>query len=92
LPRLYTKHYANLKIEDHDYFQGRINRGLSPITCPRLLRTAANKDDRLSRWALKLTIRRHHNVASVALANKMTRVAWAMMKNETTYNANMAAA
>jgi transposase len=56
------------------------------------LRTAANKDDRLSRWALKLTERRHHNVASVALANKMTRVAWAMMKNETAYDASKAAA
>jgi transposase len=53
---------------------------------------AANKDDRLARWALNLSERRHYNVAAVALANKMTRVAWAMMKNETTYDANCVAA
>ena len=52
------------------------------------LRTAKGKDDRLSRWAVKLAASRHHNVAAVALANKMTRVAWAMMKNGTEYQPN----
>ncbi len=30
----------------------------------------------------------HHNVAAVALANKMARIAWAMMKNGTEYQPN----
>jgi len=45
------------------------------------LRTAKGKDDRLSRWVTRLAETRHHNVAAVALANKMARIAWAMMKN-----------
>ncbi len=49
------------------------------------LRTAKNKDDRLSRWVSRLAETRHHNVAAVALANKMARIAWAMMKNGTEY-------
>jgi transposase len=54
------------------------------------LRTAKNKQDRLSRWVSRLAETRHHNVAAVALANKMTRVAWAMMKNGTEYRPHLA--
>jgi len=53
------------------------------------LRTAKNKDDRLSRWVTRLAETRHHNVAAVALANKMARIAWAMMKNGTEYQPHL---
>ena len=43
------------------------------------VRTAKDKDDRLSRWIINLQARRHSNVVAVALANKMARMAWAMM-------------
>ena len=56
------------------------------------LRTAAGKNDRLSRWALALAQRSHANVASTALANKMARVAWAMLKHGTAYDPNGLAA
>src|SRR5712692_5640572 len=37
----------------------------------------------LSRWSVQLTSRTHRNVAGVALANKLARVAWAVLaKNE----------
>ena len=49
------------------------------------LRTAPGKNDRLSRWALELAKRSHPNVAVTALANKMARVAWAMLRHGTTY-------
>ena len=52
------------------------------------LRTAAGKNDRLSRWALALAQRSHANVAATALANKMARVAWAMLKHGTVYEPN----
>ena len=52
------------------------------------LRTAAGKNDRLSRWALALAKRSHVNVAVTALANKMARVAWAMLKHGTAYEPN----
>ena len=56
------------------------------------LRTAKNKEDRLSRWISRVAAHRHHNVAAVALANKTARIAWAMMKNGTDYEPNRAAA
>jgi len=46
---------------------------------------ARNKEDRLSKWITNLAVRRHANVAAVALANKTVRMAWAMLKNETHY-------
>ena len=42
-----------------------------------VLRHAAGKTDRLSRWALAIQARRGANVAAVALANKLARIAWA---------------
>jgi len=56
------------------------------------LRTAKNKEDRLSRWVSRIAATRHYNVAAVALANKTTRIAWAMMKNGTEYEPDRAAA
>ena len=44
-----------------------------------VLRHAAGKTDRLSRWALELSKRRGPNIAAVALANKMARIAWVVL-------------
>ena len=52
---------------------------------------AKNKDDRLSRWVMGISKRRHPNVAAVALANKTVRMAWAMMRNEADYDPDYAA-
>jgi transposase len=49
------------------------------------LRAAPGKTDRLSRWVLALAERSHPNVAATALANKMARVAWAMLRHGTNY-------
>jgi len=43
------------------------------------------RDDRLSRWANKVKERRGHNVATVALANKLARICWALANNNTTF-------
>jgi transposase len=53
------------------------------------LRTAKGKDDRLSQWVTRLAARSHPNVAATALANKTTRMAWAMLKNGTDYRPAM---
>jgi transposase len=39
----------------------------------------------LSRWLEKLAIRKHHNVAIVALANKLARIAWAVLAKGEVY-------
>jgi transposase len=50
-----------------------------------VIRTAQDKDDRLSQWITRLAARSHPNIAAAALANKTTRMAWAMLKNGTDY-------
>lgn len=50
-----------------------------------VIRTAKNKDDRLSLWINALVERSHTNNAAAALANKTTRIAWAMLRNGTDY-------
>jgi len=44
-----------------------------------MLRWVERKDDATSRWARDLKQRRHPNVAIVAMANKLARIAWAVM-------------
>jgi transposase len=56
------------------------------------VRTAKDKDDRLSRWIISLQSRRHANVVAVALANKMARMAWVMMTSDVDYDPDLAAA
>jgi transposase len=51
-----------------------------------VLRVAHKRDDRVSRWALELERRRGRNVATVALANKNARIAWAVLAHEQRYS------
>lgn len=53
--------------------------------------TAKGKEDPLSKWALKLAESRNPNIATVAVANKMARIAWAMMRHDADYLPSMAA-
>ena len=57
-----------------------------------VIRTAKEKDDRLSQWVTSLAARRHPNVAAAALANKTTRIAWAMLRHGTDYQPDLVAA
>jgi len=56
------------------------------------LRTAKSKDDPLSQWMLRVAARSHSNVAVIALANKTARIAWAMLRHDTDYQPERAAA
>ena len=55
-----------------------------------VLRHAEGKTDRLSRWALAVQARRGANVAAVALANKLARIAWAVLARDRIYRADWA--
>jgi len=44
-----------------------------------LLKIAQRRSDRIARWAAGLEARRGFNVATVALANKNARIAWAVL-------------
>ncbi|MBV8665531.1 MAG: IS110 family transposase, partial [Burkholderiaceae bacterium] len=50
-----------------------------------------NKDDRLSQWVNRIAATRHPNVAAVAMANKMARIAWAIITKEVDYEPALAA-
>ena len=47
-----------------------------------VLRTAGRHDDDLRRWALELERRTGYNVAAVALANRLSRIAWRVWRDE----------
>jgi transposase len=49
------------------------------------LNACTNKQDRRSRWAQGLMARRNRNIATVALANKNARIAWAVLSRKETY-------
>lgn len=44
-----------------------------------------NKQDRRSQWASQLARRRNRNIATVALANKNARIAWAILSRKEVY-------
>jgi len=48
---------------------------------------AQRKDDRLSCWINKIRSERGYNKASVALANKLARIGWAVLSQQTVYRA-----
>ena len=52
-----------------------------------VLRRAAHRDDRLSRWVTRLKETRGTHKATVALANKLARIGWAVARTETQYRA-----
>lgn len=48
---------------------------------------ADKKDDRLSRWINRLKAERGVNRATIALANKLARIGWAILAHKTVYQA-----
>jgi transposase len=51
-----------------------------------VVRQAANKDDPLSRWIRRVEAARGRNKAVVALANKLARIGWAVLRHDTVYD------
>jgi transposase len=57
-----------------------------------LIRANNDEHDRLRSWARQIQQHRGHNKATIALANKLARIAWAVWKKEGTYRAHDVAA
>jgi len=51
---------------------------------------AVNKDDRLSRWLNRIRAERGWNKAVVAMANKMARMGWSILRHNTSYQPSSA--
>ena len=60
--------------------------GMSAV-CWCMVRRAAHRGERLSRWITRLQATRGTNKATVALANKLARIGWAVIRTETQYRA-----
>ena len=54
-----------------------------------VLQQRAKQSSGLSAWLAQLTTRTHSNVAAVALANKLARMAWAVLAKNETYRPPM---
>ena len=52
-----------------------------------VLYSLKNQDDRCKKWVTQLNTRSHQNVAAVGLANKIARIAWAMLTKKEAYKA-----
>lgn len=63
-------------------------RGLLIHGARAVLRVSGRKTDQCSRWVQALAARRHRNVATVALANRMARTAYALLVKEEDYQAD----
>ena len=50
-----------------------------------IMRHVERRTDRLGAWVRELQARRHSNVVACALANKLARIAWAILANGTNY-------
>ena len=50
-----------------------------------VVKLATNKDDSLSRWINKLKSTPRFYKTAVALTNKMARIGWALLRQETIY-------
>ncbi len=60
------------------YLRARLIHGARSV-----LRTAhKGEQTRLKQWAQDVKRRRHANVATVAVANKLARIAWAVLRDE----------
>ncbi|WP_028116867.1 IS110 family transposase [Ferrimonas senticii] len=55
-----------------------------------VLRFADKRDDRLGRWLRRLIERRGKNKATVALANKLARIAWGVLNSKQHFDARLA--
>lgn len=55
-----------------------------------VLNRCGNKEDRHSQWANQLARRRNRNIATVAIANKNARIAWAVLSRKEAYRGAVA--
>lgn len=56
-----------------------------------LRRASQRENEPLMKWVHQLKVRKGNNLAAVALANKITRIAWAMLVNQTEFAYKQAA-
>jgi transposase len=56
------------------------------VTAQRTARTTPHRLTRLQQWAVTTAVRRGHNKAAIAVANKMARIIWAVWHREVDFH------
>ncbi|MBC8643027.1 IS110 family transposase [Caballeronia sp. EK] len=51
-----------------------------------VIQRVEKRTDRLGEWIRSMLMRRHSNVVACAVANKLARIAWAVLTRRTTYD------
>lgn len=67
-----------------------IHGARSVLARAKQLHKAGQPMNRLQRWAWQLQLRSGHNKATVALANKLARICWAVWKHQREFDPNFA--
>lgn len=63
------------------------------VQCARaIMQRIERRNDVLGQWVRAMLLRRHSNVVACALANKLARIAWAILAKGTHYDSGQAAA
>lgn len=82
-----TRHLGRISKKGDRYLRVLLTHGArSVINAARAAQKAGRPLDRLRQWALGLADRRGHNKATVALANKLARIAWATWHHQHDYD------
>jgi transposase len=84
-----SRHFGSITKRGDPYLRTLLTHGARSVLW------AAKHDknpDALRRWALALPKRRGHNKATIALANKLARIAWAVWSKNTAYQPKTAQA
>lgn len=77
-----SRHLGSITKRGDPYLRTLLIHGARSVL---LAASRVKHPDPLQAWALSLQRRRGHNRATVALANKLTRIAWAVSVHQTTY-------
>lgn len=72
---------GSISCEGNSYLRKILVQGAQSV----LSRAAKRQNEPLMKWAYQLKMKKSNNLAAVALANKITRIAWAMLVNQSEF-------
>jgi transposase len=81
--------FGRISKRGNPYLRMQLVHGARSVLCHA---KRAKSHDRLRDWALTLQRRTNHNKAAVALASKLARIAWAVLKHDRPYESLAVAA
>jgi transposase len=75
------QHLGSISGEGNSYLRKILVQGAQSV----LRRAPKRQNEPLMKWVSQLKMRKSNNLAAVALANKIVRIAWAMLVNQSDF-------